>query len=307
MKEKFFAFALVVSAAFIGNAQAHSGGGGGGGGGGRGGGGGGMAMGGGRGGGSVAQGGFSRGGYYRSMGTRPYGGMMYPRMGGYPVYGGRGIGQSRVYSGRPTFSRTGQLASRNLSTSARFGNNSRFTQNGGRTVARANQGLRNGNNLRPNWQNHVLAQHSANWHSDWNRNHDHWWHGHRCCFFNGSWFVFDLGFDPWWPWWWDWYPYDYYGYGYPYGYAYPYAYGMSPPDAYPSAYDYGNQSTDSTVAAVQERLARDGYYHGQIDGVAGRQTQRAIARFQSNNRLPVTGQLTAETLASLGMRSAANY
>jgi hypothetical protein len=159
MKTKFFALALVVSAAFIGNVQAHNGGGGGG-----------RAGGGGRGGGAVARSGFSRGAYYGSTGMRPYGGMMYPRMGGYPVYGGRGIAQSRVYSGRPAVSRTGQLASRNLNTSARFGSNSRFTQNGSRTVARANQGMRNGNNLRPNWHNHVVAQHSANWHRDWARN-----------------------------------------------------------------------------------------------------------------------------------------
>ena len=46
---------------------------------------------------------------------------------------------------------------------------------------------------------------------------DHWWHGHRCRFVNGSWFIFDLGFFPWYG-----YPYDYYAddyyYGYPYGY-----------------------------------------------------------------------------------------
>lgn len=292
MKTNFLAVALVVSAAFVGNAQAHQGGGGGGqggGGGGRGGGGG------GRGGGSSS---------FSSMPMRGYAGRFaYP---GHSYFGNRSMmyRQPYVYSGRPSFSNSRQFASRSLNSANHFAtsrNNSRLSQNASRFTS-------NGNTLAPNWRNHVVAQHSANWHRDWDRDHDHFFHGHRCCFFNGSWFVFDVGFYPWWPWWWDWYPYDYYGYGY---YGYPYDYGLAP-DAYqdPSAYarnDNGNQYTDSTVAAVQDRLARDGYYHGQIDGVAGRQTRRAIARFQSNHRLPVTGQLTSETLEALRMRSAANY
>jgi hypothetical protein len=80
--------------------------------------------------------------------------------------------------------------------------------------------VRNGNNaLRPDWRNHVFARHSANWHHDWDRGGDHWWHGHHCRFVNGSWVIFDVGFDPWSGWWPcpgydDGYPCDdgYYGY-----------------------------------------------------------------------------------------------
>jgi hypothetical protein len=65
-------------------------------------------------------------------------------------------------------------------------------------------------NLPSNWRNHVYAQHSANWHHDWDRSRDHWWNGHRCRFINGSWVIFDVGFDP--GWWWSPCPGYYYGY-----------------------------------------------------------------------------------------------
>lgn len=163
---------------------------------------------------------------------------------------------------------------------------------------------RNGSNLPSNWRNHVAAQHAANWHRDWDRGRDHWWHGHRCRFVNGSWFIFDFGFDPWWPYW---YPYDYYGYGYGYD-GYPYGddqsyYG----NAYSDQNGYADQSANSVVAAVQDRLAREGYYRGQIDGVAGPETQQAIASYQSNHGLRVTGSLTNDTLAALGLRQVASY
>jgi hypothetical protein len=79
-----------------------------------------------------------------------------------------------------------------------------------RNIAAANRA----HNIPSNWGNHVFAHHSASWHRDWDRNRDHWWNGHRCRFVNGSWVIFDVGFDPWWP------CSDYY-YGYPcddYGY-----------------------------------------------------------------------------------------
>jgi hypothetical protein len=201
------------------------------------------------------------------------------------------------------------------------GNNiQRFPANGGnQSIANATRQrtgggqIRNGNNLPANWHNHVLAQHSANWHRDWNRNVDHWWHGHRCHFFNGSWVIFDVGFWPWWGWpYWD--PYDYYGYGYGYGYNdYPYGYDPTYSDGavYGEQYygdnGYADQSGNSTIAAVQERLAREGYYRGQIDGVFGQETRAALAEFQSNHGLRVTGALTNDTLAALGLRRVASY
>jgi hypothetical protein len=62
------------------------------------------------------------------------------------------------------------------------------------------------NHLRSDWRGHVYASRAGNWHRDWDRGREHWWHGHRCRFVNGSWIVLDAGFDPWW--WWP-YPNDY--------------------------------------------------------------------------------------------------
>jgi hypothetical protein len=167
------------------------------------------------------------------------------------------------------------------------------------SIGNGNRGLAGGSN-------HVFARHSADWHRDWNRSHDHRWHGHRCRFVNGSWFIFDLGFLPWYG-----YPYDYYAYDY-----YPYQYGYDPGVYDQGAdtnyynqgtYDSSDQNTDSTVAAAQERLARQGYYRGEIDGVFGRETRRAIMRYQRDNGLRATGYLTMDTRQSLGLRRAASY
>jgi hypothetical protein len=115
---------------------------------------------------------------------------------------------------------------RNIGTRFRNGNNLRNANN-----------LRFGNNhLRRDWQKHVFARGSGDWHRDWNRHCDHWWNGHRCSFINGSWVIFNLGFSPWWP---SYYPDDYYyDYGFPndgygsstYGYDYPYSYNYDPGD-----------------------------------------------------------------------------
>src|SRR5260370_4363545 len=77
----------------------------------------------------------------------------------------------------------------------RFGNNQHIAQ-GGNGFGRGNGAIgnhgtgagqiRHGNNLPANWRNHVVAQHSADWHSDWDRHQDHWWRGHRCRFVNGE-------------------------------------------------------------------------------------------------------------------------
>ena len=114
------------------------------------------------------------------------------------------------------------------------------------TNFRNTNNLRNGNNhLRADWQKHVSGQRSGNWHRDWDRHSDHWWNGHRCCFINGSWVIFNVGFYPWWPW--D-YPDDYYyssgipyyGYSSPYSvYDVPYSYNYDP--GYYDSGDYQGQ------------------------------------------------------------------
>ncbi len=194
-------------------------------------------------------------------------------------------------------------------------------QRGNRTAQlETGRGNRTVGNISPG-HNHVFAQQSVGWHRDWDHNRDHFWNGHRCRFVNGSWFIFDIGFFPWFGWpYSDYYAYDYYPYGYPYGYgpgAYQssYYYGQN---GYDSSYDdqggydssyynrngYGSydRSTASAVADAQERLARAGYYHGQIDGVLGPETRHALVRYQSDNGLEPSGNLTSETLRSLGLR-----
>ena len=63
---------------------------------------------------------------------------------------------------------------------------------------------------------------------------------------------------------------------------------------------------DSTVAAVQEQLAQQGYYRGGIDGIFGAETRRAVVRYQSDQRLHVTGNLNADTLRALGLQRVAS-
>jgi len=148
----------------------------------------------------------------------------------------------------------------------------------------------------------VFARHDGNWHHDWDR--------HRAHFDHGRVFVFTDGF------WWGLYPWDYYPY---------YGYGSDPSDYYGDPYgydDYPNDSSDSytqdpysyyngytapaqsgngIVSSVQSQLAKRGYYRGAADGVLGDQTEAAIARYQEDNDLSVTGVVTAATLQSLGL------
>jgi len=69
--------------------------------------------------------------------------------------------------------------------------------------------------------------------------------------------------------------------------------------------DYWNDnvtpSAESPAAAVQDALAQRGYYSGAIDGQIGPESSRAIARYQADNGLAVTGNITQSLLQSLGI------
>jgi N-acetylmuramoyl-L-alanine amidase len=58
---------------------------------------------------------------------------------------------------------------------------------------------------------------------------------------------------------------------------------------------------DPTVNAVQSELAQLGYYKGPIDGIYGRLTRDAVAKYQIATKLDVSGNLSAQTLQSLGL------
>src|SRR5437016_2720958 len=297
MKTKFYWVALLASAALIAQAQAggHNGGG---------------------------------GGNFAAAGPGP------ARSGGSPSFHSmpmRGFGGGRmIYSGqrfpstalrsprsmefRPQYVRSNagraigsdQFTRGNINRSNR---SNQFSNAGNRAITNLRRDgngagqVRTGNNLPTNWRNHVVAQHSANWQRNWNRSRDHVWQGHHCRFINGSWVIFDFGFYPWWPYW---YSYDYYADGY---YRYPYSYdpgyydsGAYQGEEYYGQNGYGDEYANSTVAAAQERLAREGYYRGPIDGISGPDTRRAIIRYQSDHGLRVTGALTTDTLQALGLR-----
>lgn len=230
---------------------------------------------------------------------------------GFRSGGGRMIAPSQRFSSRGMvgvrryYTNSGRSLSQRRVTPGTFNRSNSFARSG-TSRAQSSRGSRAnliGNTNRTGRGNHVFARRTANWHRDWDHHHDHWWHGHRCRFVNGYWFVFDLGFLPWYG-----YPYDYYAYddyyGYPYGYQSD-VYESEPADYYGQGSYDSNQSADSFVASAQERLARQGYYRGEIDGVFGPETRRATMRYQSDKGLAPTGRLTTETLASLGVRRVA--
>jgi len=148
----------------------------------------------------------------------------------------------------------------------------------------------------------VFARHDGNWHHDWDRHRAHFDHGHVFVFADGVWW----GLYPW-----DYYPYYAYSsdpsdyYGYPYGYEdYPYDSSDSntqDPYTYYNGYIAPAESSNGVVSSVQSQLAKRGYYRGAIDGVLGDQTEAAIARYQEDSDLSVTGVVTAATLQALGL------
>lgn len=58
---------------------------------------------------------------------------------------------------------------------------------------------------------------------------------------------------------------------------------------------------ESRDAAVQRVLTEKGYYDGAVDGELGPMSHRAIAKYQSDNNLPATGEVNEALLNSLGI------
>jgi hypothetical protein len=156
-------------------------------------------------------------------------------------------GQGKHFSsksprGRHTFSRGGSKFSR------------------GKSVKAGNWGGRN-------WS-------GGNW-SGGNWSGDSWHYG-----FSGGPFIFIGGFG--YPYYWGWYPS--WGWSAPYAFSYGYdSYGYYPSYGYDFGYysepTYG-YSNGSSIAQLQTRLDRAGYYHGAIDGIMGPATRRAIRAFE---------------------------
>jgi hypothetical protein len=98
--------------------------------------------------------------------------------------------------------------------------------------------------------------------SGWNRAQVNIWNGHHYRWFNGGWLIVDNG---WWP----------------------------------SGYYQLNGS--SKMWNAQAELANMGYYDGPVDGIPGPDTRQAIANYQNDYQLPVTGHLNIPTQVSLGL------
>ena len=101
-------------------------------------------------------------------------------------------------------------------------------------------------------------------HRDWDRNGVHVWNHHRYGWYDGGWLIIDGGFRP-------------------------------------SGFSYSDYSADSTVVRVQRKLTARGYTLGSADGVIGPATRNAIAQYQQDNGLAVTGRINDPLLVSLGM------
>ncbi|MGI8432692.1 MAG: peptidoglycan-binding domain-containing protein [Chthoniobacterales bacterium] len=163
-----------------------------------------------------------------------------------------------------------------------------------------------------------LVRGGGNFH-DGDRNHDnHYWGGHyygnhyRGGRYYGNGVNFYVGG----------FGYPYY-YGSPFYYGYPYGYPYAPYYGYSAAYTYDPQGVyegrvvndrqrrttrrvdpkdqSSVEVQVQQQLAQAGYYHGEIDGVIGDGSRRAIRSYERANGLRVDGRIDNELLSTMGL------
>ena len=111
-------------------------------------------------------------------------------------------------------------------------------------------------------------------HKGWDHSREYAWNGHHYRWYNNAWFIID--------------PFPSTAY-------YPY-YGSYAPN-YPV---YGGNG-DSVAVEVQQTLSQDGYYRGPVDGMIGPGTRAAIASYQRDNGLRVTGSITGGLLDSMGL------
>jgi hypothetical protein len=88
------------------------------------------------------------------------------------------------------------------------------------------------------------------------------------------------------------------------GYWYP-AWGYDPVNSYYDydgpIYTYGNLLPDQVIANVQEALQDAGYYFGTVTGSLNVETRAALANFQRDYGLPITGAIDQPTIETLGL------
>lgn len=64
---------------------------------------------------------------------------------------------------------------------------------------------------------------------------------------------------------------------------------------------YRQGSTGEQVRTIQDKLKRWGYYNGEVDGIFGSATRKAVVAFQQKNGLVADGIVGPNTLRALGM------
>jgi hypothetical protein len=119
--------------------------------------------------------------------------------------------------------------------------------------------------------------------SHWHEWHDrNWWHDHcnTIVFVTTGYYFLDGSY---------WYP----------------AYGYDPLQAYYDydgpIYTYSNLLPDEVIANVQTALQDAGYYYGSITGSLSVDTRAAIANFQRDYGLQMTGAIDQDTVEALGL------
>jgi hypothetical protein len=120
----------------------------------------------------------------------------------------------------------------------------------------------------------------------WHEWHDrNWWHDHcdTIVFVTTGYYFLDGSY---------WYP----------------AYGYDPLQTYYDydgpVYTYSNLLPDEVIANVQTALQDAGYYYGPITGSLSVDTRAAIANFQRDYGLPITGAIDEATVEALGLNQA---
>lgn len=118
-----------------------------------------------------------------------------------------------------------------------------------------------------------------NWHSWHNRE---WWkqHCNNIVLVTGGYYFLDASY---------WYP----------------AYGYDPSNSYYDydgpIYTYGDLLPDQVIANVQSALQNAGYYFGAVTGSLSVETRAALANFQGDYGLIVTGAIDEPTVEALGL------
>ena len=144
------------------------------------------------------------------------------------------------------------------------------------------QRLRNWQGKAPGYAD-ARRHHQEHWQD--RKHHDHDWWRHHCdaiVFVGGGFWGW---FDGWWYPAWGYDPYySYYDYNGP-------------------IYGYDGLQPDEVIANVQAVLQQLGYYPYEVDGVLGPLTETAIANYQRDYGLSVTGAIDPPTVRSLGLGS----